>query len=143
VERVEADPRLRYLLSGDGQVDAAAVEADRLDRGGALRAEGGEELFEGGFGALFSDPDDVAGVVVGDDRQELVATLVGNLVDANAVEAVQAGVVDVVEMFRRRQPGSSSTATMAPTIWCLAAWRCWASSEVHWSPPRQSPSYST
>jgi hypothetical protein len=54
MERVEADPGLRDLLPGDRQVDAAAVEADRLDRRGALRAEGGEELFEGGLGALLT-----------------------------------------------------------------------------------------
>src|ERR1700761_7810083 len=36
VEGVEADSCLWDLFAGDGQVDAAAVEADRFDRGGPV-----------------------------------------------------------------------------------------------------------
>jgi hypothetical protein len=96
VEGVEADPRLGDLLAGHGRVNAAAVQADGFDRCSPLGAEGGEELLEGGLGPLFADPDDVASVVVGHDGQELAASPVGDLVDADAVEVVQAGVVDVV-----------------------------------------------
>ena len=55
MERIEADGGVRDLLAGDGQVDAAAVQADRLDSGGTVGSQGGEELLEGGFGALFAD----------------------------------------------------------------------------------------
>jgi hypothetical protein len=50
-----------------------------------------------GFGAFFADPDDVAGVVVGDDGQELMVAFVRDLVDADALVAVEPGVVDVVD----------------------------------------------
>ena len=93
---VETDPGLRNLFARYRQVDAAAVEADRLDRGGTVWTERCEELLESRFGSLSTDPDDVAGVVVGDDGQELTAAFVGDFVDADAVELVEAGVFDVV-----------------------------------------------
>ncbi len=89
VERVEADSGVRDLLAGDRLVDAAAVQADRFDVGGAVWAEGGEELFERGLRTLFADPDDVAAVVVGDDREELASAFVGDFFHADPVEVVQ------------------------------------------------------
>jgi hypothetical protein len=96
VERVETDRGIRYLLASDGQVDAAAVHTDRFDRGRPIRAQGGKELLKGRLGTLLTDPDDVAAVVVGDDRQEFTAAFVGDLVDADPVEIIQPRIVDVI-----------------------------------------------
>jgi hypothetical protein len=87
VERVQADPGVRGLLAGHGQIDAARVHADRLQRGGA-GAQRGEELAERFFVALLTNPDHPPGVVVGHDGQELAAAPVGDLVHPDAVQVV-------------------------------------------------------
>jgi hypothetical protein len=59
-------------------------------------AEGVEEALQGGAGHALTGPDDRAvAVVVGDHGQVAVALAVGDLVDADAVQAFQAGVVEV------------------------------------------------
>jgi len=82
VERVQADGGLRHPVAGNGQVDAGAVQADRLDLGGAGVAHGVEEFLEGLFGAFLADPPHPAGVVVGHHGQVAMAAFVGDLVDA-------------------------------------------------------------
>jgi hypothetical protein len=95
MKRVEADGGLRDAFAGHRQVDAAAVQADRLHVSGAGWADGVEGPGEAGLGAVLADPHHVAGVVVGDDREVAVAAPVGDLVHPDAVQPVEADVVDV------------------------------------------------
>jgi hypothetical protein len=113
---------------------------------------------ERGFGALLRDPDDVAGVVVGHDGQEPVTALVGDLVDPDAVQVVQAGVVDVVDHDRgddrvdgfpgaAQQPAmlvlsvrcASQATTFSKSLVCRAFGRAQGTCSVRTRPqPRQS-----
>jgi hypothetical protein len=64
--------------------------------GWRARPQGSEELLQGGAGLAFADPDDrTVAVVVGDHRQVAVALAVGDLIDPDPVQPVQAVIVDV------------------------------------------------
>jgi hypothetical protein len=96
VEGVGAHPGLWGAGPGDLGVGAVQVHRRCLQPGGALGAEGVEEALQGGAGHALTGPDDRAGtVVVGDHGQVAVTLAVGDLVDADAVQLVQAGVVEV------------------------------------------------
>jgi hypothetical protein len=72
------------------------VHRRRDQPGRAGRAEAVEEALQGGAGHALTGPDDRAvTVVVGHHGQVSVALAVGDLVDADAVQALQAGVVEV------------------------------------------------
>src|SRR5207237_284980 len=93
VERVEADRGVGELGEGGFAVDAGHVHAHGPDAGAAVFAEQIVEGGEGGAAAALADPQDAAGVVVGDRGEERAALAVGDLVDADAGEAVEAVVV--------------------------------------------------
>ena len=94
MERVGAHPGVWGVGAGDLGVGAVQVHRRRLQLGGAGRAEGVEEPLQGGAGLALPDPHDRAvAVVVGDHGQVAVALAVGDLVDADPVQRIQAGVV--------------------------------------------------
>ena len=100
--RVEAHPGAGNLFTGDGQVDAAAVEADRFDRGGAFGSEPGEERC---LGTLLAGPDNVAGAVVGDDGVDCFPGAAQQPADACLCPSVVPAsdhVLEVGGMSRRR-----------------------------------------
>jgi hypothetical protein len=59
------------MRAGGFPVDAGPVHADRFDAVTARGSEDVEELDQGALGATFFHPDDVAGVMIGDDGKEL------------------------------------------------------------------------
>jgi hypothetical protein len=95
VEGVKAD-----LGVGDGVADGALVLAAHVDRDRADRVlagpELGEELGQGGAVAAGPAPHDRARPVVGHAGQVAVMAAVGDLVDADTDEAVEAALVEHV-----------------------------------------------
>jgi len=95
VEGIEAD-----LSVGDGAADGALVLAAHVDRDradGLLGlAELGEERLQGGAVAARLAPHDRARGVVGDGRQVAVMAAIADLVDADADQALQAPVIEVI-----------------------------------------------
>jgi hypothetical protein len=72
------------------------VDRDRLDRRLLLVCELVEECLQGGGVAARRGPHDPAGLVVGDAGEEAMVGLVGDLVDAEHHEPVEAVGVEVV-----------------------------------------------
>src|SRR4051794_1864981 len=95
VERIEADLGVGDRLADGALVLAAHVDRDRPDRVLA-RPELVEERLQCGAVAARSAPHDRSGAVVGDRRQVAVMTTVGDLVDADADEALQAALVEML-----------------------------------------------
>jgi len=95
VERVEADACLWQCAAGGLTVGGAHVHRHCLDLWLPVGAEGVVELAQGCLAAAGRDPDDVTGGVVGDHGQELASLAVGDLVDADVVQAVQPRIVDM------------------------------------------------
>src|SRR5215211_5815324 len=95
VEGIEADLGVRDRLADGALVLAAHVDRDGPDRVPPV-AELGEERLQGGAVAAGCAPHDRAGGVVGDARQVALAAAVGDLVDADRDEAVEAPLVEVV-----------------------------------------------
>jgi hypothetical protein len=82
------------------------VHRRRDQLGGAVGAEGVEEAFQGGAGHALPGPDDRAvAVVVGDHGQVAVTLTVGDLIDPDAVQALQAGIVQVLSHHAHRDGG--------------------------------------
>ena len=52
------------------------------------------------------------------------------------------GRSDRARLLRGRRERNDPGYLMYRPAWCHEAWRCWGSSEVRWSPPRESPSCS-
>ena len=61
-----------------------------------MRTERLEEAAQRLFGAALGDPHDITGVVIGDDRQILVAAPTGDLVDTKVEQIIEAGLVEMV-----------------------------------------------
>ena len=97
MERVHALAGLGCLGVGGLLERGPQVEADCLQLGGSGLAELVVELLEGGCVLAFSGPDHrAAAVVVGDHGQIPVSLAVGDLVDPDPVDLLQAGVVELV-----------------------------------------------
>ena len=94
VERVEADRRLGHGAAGGVPVDGRHVHRHRLDPGTSFRAEGVEEPLQCLLRSPFGDPDDTAGVVVGDHGQVAVPALVGDLVDTDVAQPIEPAVIE-------------------------------------------------
>ncbi len=133
MERVGAEGGVRAGLGHDLGDVFDAVGADQADRLAALVAEQGEEGLEGGSLFAGRGPYQAPGVVVDHHGQELVAPLVGDLVDADAAQPVE-GV----------DRGSGRLATtrvmIAPTVRhatricsTAAAFEVWVASQATWS----------
>jgi hypothetical protein len=95
VERVKAQLGVGDRLADRALVLAAHVDRDRPDRVAAV-AELGEELGQRGAVAARTAPHDHAAGVVGDAREVAVSAAIGDLVDADANEAVEATLVKVI-----------------------------------------------
>jgi hypothetical protein len=97
VERIDAHRCVDVVVLADGlEVGRAHVGADRLDRPAALFAEVVEEAGQHLGGLAWAGVDDLAEVVVGDQRQVVVLLAVAHLVHAHPVQPVQSGVVELV-----------------------------------------------
>ena len=90
MERVEADGRFGQHLAGDGAETGGQVHRHGLDPGPSGLAQSVVEVGQGLASFAFGDPYDPGPVVVGDDGQILVAASIGDLVHADAIQALQA-----------------------------------------------------
>jgi hypothetical protein len=95
VERVERDLGRRNGVADRLLIAARHVDRDRPDRVLAV-AELVEELGKGGAIAARSAPHDRARAVVDDAGQVAVMAAIGDLVDADTDQALQAGLVEMV-----------------------------------------------
>jgi len=98
VEGIDADHRLRGVpLGAHALVERRPhVHADRLDAGGAVGAEVVEEGVQGGGVLAWGAPDDLLGVVVGDQGQVVVVATPADLIDPDVDQPVQAVSVQAV-----------------------------------------------
>lgn len=87
MERVEDDRGLGKALADLGDEGLRHVHGNQPDQVASLGAEGVEEGVEGLARLALTAPDDLAAGVVGDDGEVLVMLAVGDLVDADRVEA--------------------------------------------------------
>ncbi len=95
VEGIEGDLGLRDRVTDRLLITARHVDRDGLDRVAAL-AELIEERLQGGGVAARGAPHDRPGLVVDDARQVAVVATIGDLVDADRHEALQASLIQVV-----------------------------------------------
>lgn len=89
VERVEAQRRLRTTLLDHRADPVPRIGAHQPDEPTSLWAQGVEERVHRALATPLRGPDQATRVVVDHDRQVLVATLVADLVDADAAQAIE------------------------------------------------------